>query len=209
MRQRTTVPRQRAATYAERMNDEHLIETTVERRVVHRGRFITFRVDTIVDAEGGRHTREVVEHPGAVCVIPVLGDDVLLVRQFRTPVQSVVLELPAGKLDQLPDGSIEDPDLAAPRELEEETGHQAATWRTLGRFWTAPGFTNELMHLYLATDMEPLAEYSGPDEDEFLDVLRMPWRDAVKMAEAGDINDAKTLVGLLHLARLAEAGSLS
>ncbi len=190
------------------MTDEHLRETTVERRVVHRGRFMTFRVDTIEDAGGARHPREIVEHPGAVCVVPVTGDDVLMVRQWRTPVEQVILELPAGTLDRLDDGTIEDPDGAAPRELEEETGHRAATWRKLGRFWTAPGFTEEEMHLYLATDLEPLADYRGPDVDEYLDLVRVPWREAVAMADRGQIEDAKTLVGLFWLARVAQANEL-
>jgi ADP-ribose pyrophosphatase len=131
-----------------------------------------------------------------------------MVRQYRTAVGAVVLELPAGTLDLLPDGSLEDPSTAAPRELREETGHRASTWRSLGRFWTAPGFTNELMHLYLATDLEPLGDYSGPDEDEYLDVVRMPWRDAVELAVDGRIEDAKSLVGLLHMARLADSGAI-
>lgn len=190
------------------MSDKHLIETTVERRVVHRGRFITFRVDTIEDPQGKRHPREIVEHPGAVAVIPIAGDDVLMVRQFRTPVAKVILEIPAGTLDRMPDGSIEDPDEAAPRELSEETGHRADTWRLLGRFWTAPGFTEERMHLYLATDLELLEDYRGPDVDEYLDLVRVPWREAIAMAERGEIEDAKTLVGMLWLARLADAGEI-
>ncbi len=191
------------------MTDDHLRETTVERRVVHRGRFMTFRVDTIEDAGGKRHSREIVEHPGAVCVIPIVGEDVLMVRQWRTPVERVLLELPAGTLDRLDDGGIEDPDLAAPRELEEETGHRADRWRKLGRFWTAPGFTEEEMHLYLATELAPLDEYRGPDLDEYLDLVRTPWRDAVAMADRGEIEDAKTLVGLFWLARVAAAGELA
>lgn len=190
------------------MTDEHLRETTVERRVVHRGRFMTFRVDTIEDAGGARHPREILEHPGAVCVIPVRGDDVLMVRQWRTPVERAILELPAGTLDRLEDGSLEDPDRAAPRELEEETGHRAATWRKLGRFWTAPGFTNEEMHLYLATGLQPVDDYGGPDVDEYLDLVRTPWREAVDMADQGEIDDAKTLVGLFWLARVAADGEL-
>jgi len=189
--------------------DAHLIETTVEQRVLHRGRFITFRVDTIEDADGGRHTREVVEHPGAVCIVPLLGDEVLLVRQFRLPIGRVLLELPAGTLDRAPDGSVEAPDLAAARELAEETGHEARSWRALGRFWSAPGFTEELMHLYLATDLVPLEGYEGPDVDERLELQRMPWREAVTWAESGRIEDAKSLVGLLRLARLADAGELA
>lgn len=190
------------------MSDEHLIETTVDRRVLHRGRYITYCIDTIEDAAGKRHTREVVEHPGAVCVIPILGDDVLMVRQFRTPIGRVLLELPAGTLDRMPDGRVEDPALAAPRELGEETGYRAAQWRSLGHFWSAPGFTEELMHLYLATDLVAIDGYRGPDEDEHLEVQRLPWRDAVAMAGACEIEDAKSLVGLLHLGRLAAAGEI-
>jgi ADP-ribose pyrophosphatase len=197
------------APYAASMRDEHLIETTVGQQVLHRGRFITFRIDTIEDAAGRRHTREVVEHPGAVCIIPVLDDEVLLVRQFRTPIGRVLLELPAGTLDRMPDGSVEDPGLAAPRELGEETGYRAARWRRLGRFWSAPGFTEELMHLYLATELLPIEGYQGPDVDEHLELQRLPWRHAVEMAGAGQIEDAKTLVGLLWLGRLAAAGEIS
>ena len=188
--------------------DEHLRETTVERRIVHEGRFMTFRVDTVEDPGGKRHTREVVEHPGAVCVVPLHGQDVLMVRQWRTPVERVMLELPAGTLDRMPDGGLEDPDLAAARELGEETGFRAGRWRKLGRFWTAPGFTEELMHLYLATELEPLDDYRGPDADEYLDLVRLPWREAVDRAERGEVEDAKTLVGLLWLARLADTGEL-
>jgi ADP-ribose pyrophosphatase len=190
------------------MTDEHLRETTVERRIVHRGRFMTFRVDTIEDAGGKRHPREIVEHPGAVSVIPIAGEDVLMVRQWRTPVERAILELPAGTLDRLDDGTLEDPDLAAPRELAEETGYRAASWRKLGRFWTAPGFTDEEMHLYLATALEPVSEYGGPDVDEYLDLVRIPWREAVAMADGGELEDAKTIVGLFWLARLAEDGQL-
>ena len=132
-----------------------------------------------------------------------------MVRQYRTPVGQVVLELPAGKLDRLPDGSIESPELAAPRELGEETGYRARSWRSLGHFWSAPGFTDELMHLYLATDLWPMKDYSGPDVDERLEVERIGWREAIAMAESGEIRDAKTLVGLLRLARLADAGELA
>ena len=191
------------------MSDDHLKETTIERRVVHEGRFMNFRVDTVEDAQGKRHTREIVEHPGAVCVIPLHGDDVLMVRQWRTPVERVILELPAGTLDRRPGGAVEDPDVAAPRVLAEETGFRADRWRKLGRFWTAPGFTEELMHLYLATDLRPLDDYHGPDADEYLELVRQPWREAVAAAERGEIEDAKTLVGLLWLGRLAESGALA
>ena len=94
--------------------------------------------------------------------------------------------------------------MCARRELEEETGYRARTWRKLGAFWSAPGFTTELMHLYLATDLEPAGGDGrlGPDEDEHVELSSVPWRDAVGMAERGEIRDAKSLVGLFWLARL-------
>ncbi len=115
----------------------------------------------------------------------------------------MLLEVPAGTLDPQPDGSIEDPDLAARRELEEETGYRAERWERLSRFWTAPGFTSELMTLYLASDLRPAdADRLGPDEDERLHLVRMPWRHAVRAVEDGEIADAKSIVALLWLARL-------
>ncbi len=190
------------------MADEHLIERTVERQVVLDGEYLTFRVDTVEDADGRRHRRELVVHPGAVAIIALVEGDVLLVRQFRAPVGRVCLELPAGTLDRAADGSIEDPRLAAPRELGEETGYAARDWRQLGRFFTAPGFATEEMQLYLATGLTPLEGYTGPAEDERLDLVRIPWQRAVAMAEEGLIDDAKSLLGLFWLDRLAGRGEL-
>ncbi len=202
---RTSLPNVRAAILGS-MTDEHLIERTVERDVVLEGDYLTFRVDTVEDAGGGRHRRELVIHPGAVAIVALVDGDVLLVRQFRAAVGRICLEIPAGTLDRAPDGSVEDPNRAAPRELGEETGYEARSWRRLGRFFTAPGFATEEMHLYLATDLVPLVDYAGPAEDERLDLLRIPWRRAVEMAEEGLIDDAKSLVGLFWLDRLATGG---
>ena len=117
----------------------------------------------------------------------------------------MLLEVPAGTLDPGPDGSTEDPEGAARRELEEETGHRAGSWRLLGRFYSAPGFTTELMHLYLAEDLRPAdGDLLGPDEDERLHLVRMPWREAVEAAERGEIADAKSIVALFWLARLRD-----
>ena len=176
----------------------------MDSRVLHQGRYLTFRVDTIERADGSRGTRDIVGHPGAVAILAIDDEDrVLLVRQFRVAIGEVLLEVPAGTLDVLADGSIEDPELAAPRELEEETGMRAGSWRLIARFWTAPGFASELMHLYLATDLRPAdGERLGPDEDEHLLLERMPWRDAVAAAERGELRDAKSILALLWLARL-------
>jgi ADP-ribose pyrophosphatase len=143
-----------------------------------------------------------------VAIVALDADErVALVRQWRLPVNGTLLEIPAGGLDVRPDGSKEDPELAARRELEEETGLRAGTWRKLAAFYSAPGFTEELMHLYLATDLAPAHpdERLGPDEDERLILSWMPWRDAVAAVEAGDIRDAKSIVGLLWLDRMRRA----
>jgi ADP-ribose diphosphatase len=178
--------------------------------VLHRGRTLAFRVDTIERADGSRHQREIVGHPGAVAIVAVDADDrVLLVRQFRTAVGRTLVEIPAGTLDvDEATGRVEDPELAARRELEEETGRQAARWQRLGTFWTAPGFATELMHLYLATELSVVGEGAlGPDEDEALVLSAVPADEAIAAAEDGRIEDAKSIVGLLRLARLRALGA--
>ena len=183
-------------------------ERLVASELLHRGHVLEFRLDTVERANGRRARRDVAVHPGAVAVVAVDGaDQVLLVRQYRHPAGRVLLEIPAGTLDLDPaSGATEDPDQAARRELEEETGYRAARWERLADFWTAPGFATERMFLYLATDLAP----AGPnrlaqDEDESLELTRLPWREAVAAAERGEIRDAKSLVGILWLARRMEA----
>jgi ADP-ribose pyrophosphatase len=192
-------------------DDDDLREELIDSRVLHRGRYLTFRVDRIRRADGTIATRDVCGHPGAVAIL-ALDDDgnVLLVRQWRHPADALLLEIPAGTLDvDETTGEIEDHALAAPRELEEETGMRAGSWRLLSSFWTAPGFATELMHLYLATDLTPAhGDRLGPDEDERLRASAIPWRVALAMAEAGEIRDAKSLVGLLWLARLVDHGEI-
>ena len=129
----------------------------------------------------------------------------LLVRQYRSPADRVLLEIPAGTLDvDEASGETEDPEIASRRELEEETGYRAATWRKLAAFWTAPGFASELMHLYLATGLSPAHpdERLGPDEDEHLRLERLPFAEAIGAVERGEIADAKSIVGLLWVDRL-------
>jgi ADP-ribose pyrophosphatase len=190
---------------ADRPPLDPLEERVVASEIVHRGHHMEFRVDTIERADGTRGTRDVVGHPGAVAVLAVDREGrLLMVRQWRVPAGRALLEIPAGTLD-VHDGVTEDPDLAARRELEEETGHRAGSWRKLATFWTAPGFASELMHLYVARDLTPVADADGrlaPDDDENLELRHVPVAEALALVETGEIADAKTILGVLWLDRL-------
>lgn len=189
--------------------DEDLVERLVDRHVLPGGTYLTFVRDTVVTSDGLQHSRDVVLHPGAATVVAVLPDRrLLLVRQYRHPSGEVLLELPAGTLDILDDGSVEKPLPAAQRELFEETGYRAGSWRKLAEFFTAPGFATELMHLFLATDVKLDPAYEGPDEDERLRLEVLPFDEALQMADDGRIRDAKTLVGLYLVDRLASKGEI-
>ena len=188
--------------------DDPLRERLISSEVLRRSRILEFRIDTVEAADGHRSTRDIAGHPGGVCVVAIDPQDrVLLVRQWRHAAGRALLEIPAGTLDRDEVDSIEDHALAAARELEEETGSRAGSWRYLGAFYTAPGFTSELMHLYLATELE--AVHAGglqPDEDERLELRPLPFDAALAMAERGELPDAKTIAGLLLVARLRERG---
>lgn len=169
----------------------NLVEKFIKSEVVFEGNLLTVRRDTVELPNGKHATRELIQHPGAVAVVPIRNDGkILLVRQFRYPVDQLTLEIPAGKLD-----SGEAPEACAKRELEEETGYKAKKLRLLSSILTTPGFTNEVIHLYLAEDLV-LAEQC-PDEDEFIDVEVFTKEEIRKMIENGTICDAKSLLGLL------------
>ena len=186
-------------------DDGHLVETVRESRLAYQGGYLDLTVYEVELSDGRRSERAIVGHPGAVAVVALDAEGhVLLVRQFRLAAGKVLLEIPAGTLHRdRASGSKEDPALAAARELEEETGYRAGTWEHVAAFWTAPGFATELMHLYFATDLEAAHEEGrlGPDPDERLELVRMPWREAVALAERGEIEDAKSFAGLTWLAR--------
>ncbi len=184
--------------------ETQLAERLIDSRIVHQGRYLEVRLETTERADGSRHERDVVRHPGAVAIVALDdADRLLLVRQWRQPAGRSLLEIPAGTLDRDPGtGAIEDPEIASRRELEEETGYRADRWEKLGTFWTAPGFASELMHLYVATGL--VAAGHGrltPDADEALELVRLPLADALAAAVRGDIHDAKTLIGILLIGR--------
>jgi ADP-ribose pyrophosphatase len=201
-------PLRRGHWHTPAMSVDRLHETLVDSVELAGGKLIQLRRDTVADAEGERHVREVVVHRGGVTVIALTDDRrVLMVRQYRHAVGESLLELPAGSLDRLEDGGTEAPDPAAKRELAEETGYEADEWQKLGRFYTAPGFATEAMHLYLARGLNPVEGYSGPEADEHLELEQVPIEQALRLADEGEIRDAKTLVGLFWLARILDRGT--
>ena len=164
---------------------------TTER--IYEGKIINLRRDMVRLPNGKEASREVVEHPGAVAVVPVLPDGrILLVRQFRHPVGQILLEIPAGKLD-----AGEDPDVCAVRELEEETGYRAGKIERRSSVFTGPGFTDEVIHIYVACDLRKTA--LNPDEDEFLEVQAYEQSEVRRLIREGSICDAKTIAGLYLL----------
>jgi len=134
-------------------------------------------------------------HSGAVAILPLLDDgQVVLLRQYRSVIDDFLIEIPAGALE-----AGEDPRLCAERELQEEAGYRPQTLHALGGFYAAPGFTDEYMHLFVAQDLVP-SRLAG-DEDELIEVFNLPLAEALRRVESGEIRDAKTIIGLLRVAR--------
>ena len=176
-----------------------LYEEFVSRQEIFHGRIVDLRVDTVRLPNGHLTTREVIDHPGGVAVVAIdENDNVLTVKQYRYAFQTVLEEIPAGKLER-----GEDPAAAAQRELSEETGLTADHWRKLTVLETTPGFCNERIHLYLATGLH--AGKTHPDEDEFVCTLRMPLSDAVQKVMDGTFRDGKTALALLMVQQLLSA----
>ena len=169
-------------------------ERTIESTHPWKGHTIRVRVDAVERPDGRRTTRDVVEHPGAVAILAWDGERLAMVRQWRHATGQALLEIPAGTLE--PD---EPPAETARRELAEESGLAAATWEEGPRFYTAPGFCDELMHLYLATDLSETT--AGGDEDEELETSWLELADALAAIDDGRIMDAKTIAGVGWLAR--------
>jgi ADP-ribose pyrophosphatase len=171
----------------------NLIEKNLSKKTIFNGNIISLNLDEVELPNGNKATREVVKHPGGVCIAALNDkDELLFVRQFRYPYNSILLELPAGKLSP-----GEDPLECGKRELKEETGVIAEQYISLGQLYPTPGFCNEIIHLYLASKLT-YGEMC-PDEDEFLEVQSIPLEQAVQMVLDNKIKDAKTQIAVLKV----------
>ena len=175
-------------------------EKTIETRRIYDGKILSLRVDTISLPNGAISMREIIEHGNAVVLVPIDDEGrVLLVRQYRKPVEQVLLELPAGNME-----AGEDPQAAATRELREETGFLPGKLERLGGFYAAPGYCQEYLHLFLATDLRP--DPLPADFDEDLELVATPWTEVPPLLESGAICDSKSVAGLWWaIARLGKA----
>jgi ADP-ribose pyrophosphatase len=168
---------------------EEFKEITIKSEPIFKGKVISLQVDEVRLPNGKTATREIVRHPGAVSVLALTEDRMLVVEQFRKPIERNQLEIPAGKLEP-----GEDPLEAAKRELQEETGYSCGTIRLISSFYTAPGFADEIMHLY-ATEQLTKGEMN-PDEDEFISCRALTYEEACEGMRSGAIQDAKTIAAV-------------
>ncbi len=182
-------------------DDMHLVETCIESEQIWKGRLLDVRRDRVRLPDGSVGIREYVTHPGAVVMIPLLDDGrIVFERQYRYPVGRVMLELPAGKIE--PD---EDTLLTAQRELREETGYEAASWRHLGTIHPTIGYADERIEVYLAQELTALGA-NALDEGEFLEVVTLSLDEAFEEMRAGRLTDAKTLSALLWTEKVLHKG---
>jgi ADP-ribose pyrophosphatase len=160
-------------------------------REIFRGRIIRVVLKRVLLPNGRRAELSVVEHPGAVAIVPVFENgDVLLIRQFRPVTGEELYEIPAGTLE-----AGETPLATAKREIVEETGHRARRWRKIAEFYTAPGFCTEMMHVFVARDLEPA--HADGDEEEVIRPVRMTLARALGLVRRRRVRDAKSIAGLL------------
>ncbi len=168
-----------------------LYEKTIESNEVYRGKVINVKSEKVLLPNGKTAHRDVVEHPGAVAVAAITeNNELLMVKQFRAGPKKVLLEIPAGKLEY-----GENPAECAIRELEEETGFLATNIFKVAETYTSPGFANELLHIYVAKDLKLTS--TNPDEDEFLEIEKIPISELKKMVDRFEICDAKSVVAIL------------
>ncbi len=181
--------------------DEALTEVTEQSVSLYQGRIVNLRRDTVRLPNGRVTVREIVEHSDSVCVVPLdAAGRAVLVRQYRKPTESALLEVPAGGIE-----AGEGPDAAVLRELQEEIGHTAGKLRHLSSFWLAPGWCDEYMHAYLATELAPAR--LDMDYDEIIETVRIPLAETPELIARGEIQDAKSIASLLLALRAVNNGN--
>lgn len=162
----------------------------IESKEVYKGKIISVRVDTL-SINGKPTIREVVEHNGSAAILPLIGDKIIMEKQYRYPISKELLEIPAGTLEK-----GESPEDCAARELIEETGYRAASLKPLAKCYMTPGYCSEMIHIFVATGLSKV-ERHGMDEDEKISIVKVGLKDAVKMIINGEIEDAKTICAVL------------
>lgn len=175
----------------------NLHEKIVKQNYIYHGKIINLRCDDIVLPNGKSATREVVEHNGGVCVLPLTyNNEIIFVRQYRYPYSEVLLEIPAGKKDSKDEDTLE----CGKRELREETGATAKSYTFLGELYPSPGYVGEIIYMYLARNLS--FGKDNPDEDEFVETVKIPFKEALEMVMNGKIKDAKTQCAILKASNL-------
>ena len=170
-----------------------MYEKTISSRIIHKGKFLDFKEDIVeIDTEPKIESfRQYMVHPGGVCIIPVLDDGkIVLEKQFRKPIEQIIYEIPAGKIDP----GEKDPLGTAKRELQEETGYTAGTWIDLGIIYPCPGYSTEILHLYLAKDLK--AGEQNLDHGELIDLVTLSLEEIETKIHNGEIRDGKTISGI-------------
>ncbi|ALS38649.1 ADP-ribose pyrophosphatase [Enterococcus rotai] len=178
------------------MNFEEFEEKTISRKEIFKGKIIDVVLDEVRLPNGETGTRELVFHPGAVAVIPITADHkMIMVKQFRKPMEKILLEIPAGKIDP---GEHDHPKETAERELEEETGYRANKFTFVTSMYVSPGFADELLHIYYAEDLEKVPNPRPQDEDEVLELYTLTLDEAKAEIASGLICDAKTIFAVQY-----------
>lgn len=168
-------------------------EKTLTEKTLYDGKIIKLKLQEVELQNGRKTKREIIKHPGGVAILAYKDEDtILMVEQFRKPIEKTLLELPAGKLEP-----GEGPETCGRRELEEETGYKAENFTYLGHIVSSPGFCDEVIHIYKAENL--FKGQIGGDEDEFINVIEMKKDKAIEMIRKGEIIDAKTICALMYI----------
>ncbi len=166
-------------------------EKTLKSERIYDGKIINLRVDTVELPHQKYSKREIVEHSGAVGILAITKDKkIIFVRQFRKPVEKILIEIPAGKIE-----NNETPLQCAIRELKEETGFSTTNMQKILEFYTTPGFSNEIMHIFFASDL--INGLANPDEDEYIEIIQLTLDEAITEIQSGNIQDSKTIIAVL------------